>query len=593
MSSPAAQKSLELSALIDLDVPKRIISDSTCLRQILVNLIGNGIKFTENGEIAITVSSTLIEPSSSTYQLNFAVRDTGVGIDADSIQRLFKPFSQADSSITRQYGGTGLGLAISKQLCKLMGGDIQVESIVGEGTTFRFFIHVQAIAVENLAINLELNQKKVLIVNSNTTIQQVIRTYTQSWDMIAESAISEEEALQYLSSSKYDAILIDRCLQSSDQLIDGLDLARNIKELFPPFPIILLNSVADIDFPSSISFAGYLTKPITGSKLYQVFSNLFSPETSQETNQINIFQLNSNFASRYPFQILIVEDNSVNQQILLLMLERLGYKGDAVANGLEAVNALERQSYDLVFMDIQMPIMDGLTACQHIRRMPERNPWVIGLSANAFRESRDTAISAGMNDYLTKPLQIEALITILQRISENLQLNKPQSEANIHDLPNQNLVTLTEPLLETTKATFSDVEQSISISSSKLQLDLSIADLAVINASTLNMLEKCISKKDLGEIISSYLIESKEAIAKMREALSQLDFATISFENHSFKGGCGTLGADRLVAICKELSNLCKSNSHPHKVKTIDMVLQRLELEFDKVSQLLQQKASS
>jgi len=173
------------------------------------------------------------------------------------------------------------------------------------------------------------------------------------------------------------------------------------------------------------------------------------------------------------------------------MLERLGYKGDAVANGLEAVNALERQSYDLVFMDIQMPIMDGLTACQHIRRMPERNPWVIGLSANAFRESRDTAISAGMNDYLTKPLQIEALITILQRISENLQLNKPQSEANIHDLPNQNLVTLTEPLLETTKATFSDVEQSISISSSKLQLDLSIADLAVINASTLNMLEKC------------------------------------------------------------------------------------------------------
>ena len=340
MSSPAAKKSLELSALINVDVPQRIISDSTCLRQILVNLIGNAIKFTEKGEIAITVSSTLIDSSSSTSQLNFTVRDTGMGIDADSIHRLFKPFSQADSSITRQYGGTGLGLAISKQLCKLMGGDIQVESTVGQGTTFSFFIRTQAIAVETQAIAPELNQKKVLIVNSNATIQQVIRVYTQEWDMVGQPALSEVEALQYLSSSKYDAIFIDRHLQS----IDGLDLARNIQELFPTLPIILMTSVADIDVPISINCAGYLTKPITASKLYQVFSNLFLPDTSQSTNSSNVFQLNSDFARRYPFQILIVEDNSVNQQILLLMLERLGYKGDAVANGLEAVNALERQS---------------------------------------------------------------------------------------------------------------------------------------------------------------------------------------------------------------------------------------------------------
>jgi PAS domain S-box-containing protein len=593
MSSHAAQKSLELSALIDLDVPKRIISDSTCLRQILVNLIGNAIKFTENGEIAITVSSTLIDTSSSTYQLNFAVRDTGMGIDTDSIHRLFKPFSQADSSITRQYGGTGLGLAISKQLCKLMGGDIQVESTLGQGTTFSFFIRTQAISVEALAIAPELNQKKVLIVNNNATIQQLIRVYTQAWGMVGQATCSEVEALQYLRSVKYDVVLIDRQFQSIEQLIDGLDLARNIKELFPSLPIILLTSVADIDVPNPINFAGYLTKPVTASKLYQIFLNLFSTETSQSTSPINIFQLNSDFARRYPFQILIVEDNSVNQQILLLMLERLGYKGDAVANGLEAVNALERQSYDLVFMDIQMPIMDGLTACQHIRRMTGRNPWVVGLSANAFRESRDTALSAGMNDYLTKPLQIEDLITTLQRISGNLQLSKHQSELTNHELPNRNLEPLAEKLLESSKVTFSDVEQSTTTSSNYLQLDFSISGLAVINSSTLNMLEKCISKQALGEIISSYLTESEQAIARMRQALDQLDFATISFENHSFRGGCGTLGADRLVAICKELSSLCKSNSHPNKVKTIDMVLQKLELEFDEVSQLLQQKISS
>lgn len=593
MSSQAAEKSLELSALIDLDVPQRIISDSTCLRQILVNLVGNAIKFTENGEVAIRVSSTLIESDSDTYQLNFAVRDTGIGIDLASIKRLFKPFSQADSSITRQYGGTGLGLAISKQLCKLMGGEIQVESKVGEGTTFSFFIRTQAISVEALAIAPELNQKKVLIVNSNATIQQVIQVYTQAWGMFGQSAFSEVEALQYLSSSKYDAILIDRHLQSIDRLIDGLDLARNIHELFPSLPIILLTSVASIDIPSSIRVAGYLTKPITASKLYQVFSNLFLTDSSQSINLINTSQLNSNFASRYPFQILIVEDNSVNQQILLLMLERLGYKGDAVANGLEAVNALERQAYDLVFMDIQMPIMDGLLACQHIRRMPRRNPWVIGLSANAFKESRDTALSAGMNDYLTKPLQIEDLITTLQRISENLQLSKPQSEQTKAELQTRNLEPLTEQLLEPSKAKFSDIEQSITTSNVYLQVAASIAGLAVINASTLNILEKCISKQALGEIINSYLTESGQAIARMRQALNQLDFATISFENHSLRGGCGTLGADRLVAICKELSHFCKSNSHPSKVETIDVILQKLELEFDKVSQSLQQKISS
>jgi PAS domain S-box-containing protein len=588
MSSPAAEKSLELSALINVDVPQWIISDSTCLRQILVNLIGNAIKFTEKGEIAITVSSTLIDSSSSISQLNFEVRDTGMGIDAGSIHRLFKPFSQADSSITRQYGGTGLGLAISKQLCKLMGGDIQVESTVGQGTTFRFFIRAQAIAVETQAIAPELNQKKVLIVNSNATIQQVIRVYTQEWDMVGQPALSEVEALQYLSSSKYDAIVIDRHLQS----IDGLDLARNIQELFPTLPIILMTSVADIDVPISINCAGYLTKPITASKLYQVFSNLFLPDTSQSTNSVNVFQLNSDFARRYPFQILIVEDNSVNQQILLLMLERLGYKGDAVANGLEAVNALERQSYDLVFMDIQMPVMDGLTACQHIRQMTGRSPWVIGLSANAFRESRDTALAAGMNDYLTKPLQIEDLITTLQRVSEHLQLNKPQFEQPKLELQNQNLEPA-EQLLESSKVKFSDAEQSITTSNAYLQLSASTSGLAVINASTINMLEKCISKQALTEIIASYLTESGESIARMRQALNQLDFAAIGFENHSLRGGCGTLGADRLVAICKELSNLCKSSSHPRKVETLDMILQKLELEFDKVSQFLQQKISS
>ncbi len=587
MSSQAAEKSLDLSALIDLDVPQQIISDSTCLRKILVNLISNAIKFTKKGEIAITVSSILSDPDANTYQLDFAVRDTGVGIAPDAINRLFKPFSQADSSITRKYGGTGLGLAISKELCNLMGGEIKVESEVGQGTTFRFFIRTQAIATEILKTNPDFDQKQVLVVNTSSTSQKIIGLYTQGLGITVNAAYSESEAIQYLGMSKYDAVLIDRHLQS----IDGMDLARNIQEIFPSLPIILLTSVSANDIPIPNYIAGCLTKPITASKLCQVFSSLFSTVTPQSANLLNISQLNGDFASSYPFQILIVEDNVVNQQILLLMLERLGYQGDAVANGLEAINALERQFYDLVFMDIQMPIMDGLTACRHICQMPERNPWIIGLSANAFKESRETALSAGMNDYLTKPLQIEELVMTLQSVSEHLQLSQNKPEQTNYKSISRNLEPLTGSLLNLSKAKFSDVEQFAISSSSYSQLDVS--RLAVINLSTLNMLEKFIGKQDLAEIINSYLKESEKSIVRMRQALNQLDFEKISSENHSLKGGCGTLGADRLVAICKELSNLYKSISDTNRVEAFDILLQQLELEFVKAAQFLQQKISA
>ncbi|GBO54447.1 hypothetical protein APA_2395 [Pseudanabaena sp. lw0831] len=589
MAFQTAEKSLDLTALIDLDVPSRIISDSTCLRQVLVNLISNAIKFTESGEIVITLSSTLIESDTNTYQLDFAVRDTGVGIAPEAINRLFKPFSQADSSITRQYGGTGLGLAISKQLCKLMGGGIQVESELGQGTTFSFFIRAQAIATEPLAIDPDLDQKHLLVVSTKLTIQQVIQLYTQPLGMLVQSAISEGEALQYIGASNFDAVLIDRHLES----IDGLELARNIQDVFPSLPVILLTSVTATDISSSIHFAGYLTKPITATKLYHVFLSVFSTGSPQSKNLINIVQLNSDFASSYPFQILIVEDNTVNQQILLLMLERLGYRGDAVVNGLEGVNALKRQAYDLVFMDIQMPIMDGLTACQHIRQMPDRNPWIIGLSANAFKESRETALSVGMNDYLAKPLQIEDLVSTLQRVSEHLQLSKIQTEQTKPELRSRNLKSLTKQLLDPSKVKFSDIDRSITPSSIYMQLDSSISGLAVINLSTLNMLEKCLGKLDLAQIIDSYLKDSEQAIARMRQAIEQLDFAKISFENHAFKGGSGTLGADRLVTICKALNVLCKSNSHASDIENVDIAMHQLELEFVKVSEFLQQTISA
>ncbi len=593
MSSQTVSKSLELLTLIDPEVPQQVIGDSTCLRQILVNLIGNAIKFTESGEIVVTLNSTLIESSSNTCQLRFTVSDTGVGIAPEAIGKLFQAFSQADSSITRQYGGTGLGLIICKQLCKLMGGDIWVDSVVGQGTTFSFSILTRSIATELPLIAPELNEKRILVVNSNVKVQQAILIYTQAWGMEIQPAYSETEALNYLELLEFDAVLIDYNLQS----IDLIGLAHNIQAIFPSLPIVWLTSIAINEISPCDQFAGYLSKPITSSKLYQVLSNVFSVLDIQSINPLQTFGIDSNFASKYPLQILIVEDNYVNQQILLLMLERLGYEGDAVGNGLEAVNALDRQFYDLIFMDIQMPIMDGLTACRHIRGLSEHSPWIIGLSANIFRESRETAISAGMNDYLTKPLEIEKLISTLRSVSTHLNSTQREhnwSKTQILELEEDRSLlhgsnSLVERSTDLLKVQFDNTD-TINLSRISPQLDLAISGLAVINLSTLKMLEQCINKNTLSEVINSYLTESEKSIAIMRQSLTQLDFAKISFENHSLRGGCGTFGADRLVVICRELSILCKTEAHDSKVQAIDTILQQLELEFIKVSQLLKQR---
>ncbi len=603
MASSAEDKSLELSLLIDIDVPQKIISDSTCLRQILVNLIGNAIKFTDNGEVVITVTATLMDQVTNTYQLNFTVRDTGVGIAPEAIARLFKPFSQADSSITRQYGGTGLGLAISKELCHLMGGDIQVESEVGQGATFRFSICASAITTEPLAIASALKHKQILVIHTNRTIQQIILNYGQLWGMVMHSAYSEVEALKYLELSDFDAIVIDQNLQS----INVLELASNIRDIFSSLPIILLSSVVNNHVGSSNLFSDYLTKPITRSKLYNSFLKLFTEKNSQKTIQLyQDLTVANHFADNYPLRTLIVEDNSINQQILLLMLERLGYQSDAVVNGLEAVHALERHSYDLVFMDIQMPTMDGLTACRNIRQLCDRNPWIVGLSANAFRESREMALAAGMNDYLTKPLKIEDLIITLQRVSEHLQI-----KTNFN-APTLELMKLRSPSQEYTNKSSSQYIDHIAQSSEPLlnqyqpkqkeeslnhqvspQFLSSIDGLDIINPISLDILEQCVGNSHTSEIINSYLAESARAITSMQQAFQQLDFAAISFENHSLKGGCGTLGADRMVAICKELSSLCKSSDHTSKLKIIEIAIQQLEIEYNKVYQFFHEDNSN
>jgi len=556
MTSRVAEKLLELISIINLDVPKQIIGDHNRLRQILVNLVSNAVKFTDSGEIVITVDSKLIDQETNSYELLFNVHDTGIGIPPEAISKLFQAFSQADNSISSQYGGTGLGLVICKQLCELMDGHIDVKSTVGKGTTFSFSVRVTAIATENLSepieIAPELKGKSILSVNSNSKLQQAIALYTQSWDIDMQVASSANEALQLMNLCIFDAVLID--IQLGE--VVALDLARTIQDFFPTIDLVLLTTVSASTHSSSVLFADTITKPLSASKLYQTFINLFTmkdpkPSTCSSIPSSSSVTLDENFAKRYPFKILVVEDNLVNQQILLLLLENLGYEAKAVENGLEAVKALTNEAYDLLFMDIQMPIMDGLTASKNIRQLPDRHPWIIGLSANAFSESRNAAVSAGMDEYLTKPLQIESLIAAMQGVPRHL-------------------------ILKTTQPISKPAHQSL-------------------NLATLTGLENMIGAEDLSKLINTYLEHSAQVIPNMKAALKNKDFVAMESENHSFKGGSSIFGATQLVDFCQELQSLCKSyiqsNNYTNEyIAKVESILQQMEVEFDHISQEFQDR---
>ena len=566
MSSRTAEKFLELVPFVSLDVPQQLIGDYTRLRQIFVNLVSNAIKFTESGEIIITVNSRLIDHQTNTYELHFDVSDTGIGIAPEAISKLFKAFSQADNSIARQYGGTGLGLAICKQLCELMGGAIGVSSNVGKGSTFSFSIQVRAI-IEDADIQAfapELIGKRILSVNTNSTLQQAIALYTQPWEMNLQAVYSATDALQSLTTSNFDVILIDRQLIESDgSQMDGLELAKHIQEIFPELNLILLTPVNIIlnenDNANLACFGDYITKPISASKLYQAFCNIFSkkvptfPQDATNTSTQAPYTSDEilrdeNFAKCYPFKILVVEDNPVNQKILLLMLENLGYKAGSTENGQKAINAFLDQAYDLIFMDIQMPIMNGLTASKSIRQLPSQQPWIIGLSANAFSESRESAMSAGMNDYLTKPLKTTSLIAALQRIPQHQHLA-------IHSQP---------------------------------PVDLSI----------LSSLEDSVGTQNLDELINVYLEHSAKAIATMKEAFQTHDFVKIEAHNHALKGGSATFGAAQLFSSCQALQSICKmlikSNAHTEEdISKIASLLENIEDQYNYVYQTFQSRGGS
>jgi len=405
----AAEKKLELAVAIDPALPRWISGDVTRLRQILVNLLGNAVKFTEAGGVTLTVgqgAGYYHAPS-----LHFAVRDTGCGIPADRLDRLFQTFSQVDASITRKYGGTGLGLAISKKLTEIMGGRIWVETESGKGSVFQFVIPLRiAVAEEarHAAARVDWAGRTVLIVGRNPISSRIYEAQLRHWGLETVAVESAGDALDRLQRQTFDLAVIDLELRD----MNGIQLAQQVadRQLAPGMRIMLSGPpaitrpelVGDVDHPA---VHGYLTKPVRSDALREVVESLLSAATTPCGRRV-ARDVETAPAKERPLRILLAEDNVINQKVVVAQLKRMNYHADVVANGLEALTAVHRQTYDVVLMDVQMPEMDGLEASRRIMREidPDRRPRLIALTANVFKSDQDACLAAGMDGFLSKPL---------------------------------------------------------------------------------------------------------------------------------------------------------------------------------------------
>jgi CheY-like chemotaxis protein len=383
-----------------------------------VNLIGNAIKFTYQGEVTLYVEAEPIHAQQ--VRLYFAVKDTGIGIAADRLDVLFQPFSQADSSTTRQYGGTGLGLVIAKDLAQLMGGDLGVESTLGLGSTFHFTIVCDLVDAAKSAVprlDANLVNKHLLLLVCHETNQRILTRHAQAWGMVVRHTTLGAEALGWLRNREhFVAIVVDEMMTD----MASSDLAQQIWDIMPHrAPALILLRTAGRKSPDRHAvnqfFTAILTKPIKPSQFYDRLIAMFDQQAVDQHAPVTS-DLSESLAANYPLRILLAEDNLVNQKVAVRLLRKLGYQTEVVGNGAQAIEASQRQAYDLILMDIQMPTMDGLTATQHIRqRNPAPNyPWIVALTANVLESDRQACLEAGMNDYLAKPIQTDRLIEVLR-----------------------------------------------------------------------------------------------------------------------------------------------------------------------------------
>jgi PAS domain S-box-containing protein len=550
LAPEAVKKRLDLLHLINSDVPDFIIGDVTRLRQVLVNLVNNAIKFTEKGEIFVSVDK--IQQEDNDIVLQYSVKDSGIGIPNDKLQKIFQSFTQVDSSTTRKYGGTGLGLAICKRLVELMGGKIWVESVKGEGSTFYFTIKTKISHINPPKIFLKsslpaLKNKRVLIVDDNDTNLQILTLQCRNWGMIPRAASRGEDALAWLANNDpFDIAILDMLMPE----MDGMELSRRIRELRTKeeLPIIMLTSAGTLDVDKSetkILLSALVSKPIKQSQLYNIIVNTILKDDKIEIEKEKNVVLNKELSKSFPIKILVAEDNIINQKLILKILSQLGYKADVVGNGIEVIETLKRQRYDLILMDIQMPEMDGLEATRYINAnwKSDEKPTIVAMTANVMHGDKDKCINAGMDDYLGKPVLIEDVQKIIIKWANFAKTRKVVKRRNIK---------------------------------TSLMLDSDI----------IYGLKELDDSNNFKEVINLYLEVAPALIDDIKLSFKKQEFDNLKKSAYNLKRASLNLGANRLAEVCLKVEAINGNHSYEELAQLIERLDNIYKLTHEELKQL-------
>jgi signal transduction histidine kinase/HPt (histidine-containing phosphotransfer) domain-containing protein len=528
MSAKAVEQSLDLVYQMDEAIPAKIEGDPLRLRQILANLLSNALKFTADGDVSVEVKLLSAPPTDEKklrpLHLHFSIQDTGIGITPDKLSRLFKPFMQADVSTARHYGGTGLGLAISKRLVELMGGKMWAESVPGKGSTFHFTANFQAEPqAARETRQSKLADLKVLIVDDNVSSRRTLAEQATRWGMIPESVENPQRALELLRRDQFDVAVIDLHLPG----MDGIALAAEIHKLpgAAMLPLVLLTPLgirADAPTAARIAFANCVAKPVKPAQLCAALERaLFSPKIIAPTAPVRPGQL---LAERLPLRILLVDDNAINQKVAARILHQIGYHPDLAGNGREALAVLDQKPYDLIFMDLMMPEMDGLEATQTIRSRQKNETAhsnynsriiIIAMTAHAMQSDRDKCLAAGMDDYLSKPIRPSDIRGVIEK------WGSPSA-----------------PAVETKPASVAKIETPAA--EPPVEMDR-LNDLTDGNADSFR------------ELVEMYHKQTTQQLAQIEAAVRANETDAVRRVAHSCAGASATLGMMRFAGLMRAL----------------------------------------
>ena len=532
----AWEKGIELGCLIDEAAPAGILGDEARLRQVLLNLLSNAVKFTEAGEVVVRAHADSSE--SGCDRLELVVQDTGIGIPPDRMDRLFTSFSQVDASTTRRFGGTGLGLAISKRLVELMGGTISVESKPGSGSTFRIALPVTAAEVPSPIDPEEglprLAGKRILVVDDNATNREIVTRHATSWGMQPVAVERPADALALVEAGeRFDLAVLDMMMPEMDGRALGAQIRtrRGAQDL----PLVLLTSLGRLPEDEwSDVFSAQLTKPLKASQLYNTLLQVLTAGAArEETAEVAAAGTHAMSSLR----ILLAEDNAMNRKVALGLLKRLGYSADVASNGLEALEALEGRPYDVVLMDVQMPELDGLDASRRICAQwpPESRPHIIAMTANAMPEDREACFSAGMNDYVAKPIRAEELAAALKR-AQPLRNREVGSEGSGDTAPPNSEFSLEAAALQNLR-------------------DLGGMDFVI-------------------EVVDLFLADAPALITSLRSSLERQDTEELRRAAHTLKSNGSTLGATAFATLCRTAEQRAKDGSLDGLSQLVDQIEQ-------------------